>query len=85
MVRQLRQWLLYFCIVDSLTNYGRFSLISEAYNGQCLARLLTLYLGGKKMGREQKTGATGEPHHLVYGGPSRRREMLGVSKTRVEQ
>ena len=58
---------------------------SEAYNGQCLARLLTLYLGGKKLGREQKTGASGEPYHLVYGGPSGRREMLGVSKTGAEQ
>jgi len=46
---------------------------------------LTLYLVGKKLGREQKTGATGEPYHLVYGGPSGRREMLGVSKIGVEQ
>ncbi|WMV24696.1 hypothetical protein MTR67_018081 [Solanum verrucosum] len=55
------------------------------YNGQCLARLLTLYLVGKKLGREQKTGATRESYHFVYGGPSGRREMLGVSKIGVEQ
>ena len=60
LVRQLRQWDICFCIVESLTNYGKFSLISEAYNGQCLARLLALYLGGKKLRREQKTRATGE-------------------------
>ncbi|WMV14184.1 hypothetical protein MTR67_007569 [Solanum verrucosum] len=72
-VRQLRLWVNCFCIAESLTNYGRFSLIVKAYNGQCLARLLTLYLVGKKLGRELKTGATGEPYQLVYGGPSGRK------------
>ncbi|KAG5620466.1 hypothetical protein H5410_005684 [Solanum commersonii] len=64
----------------SLTSYVRFSSISAAYNGQCLARLLTLYLVGKKLGRELKAGATGEPSQPVYSGPSGRRGMLGFSR-----
>ena len=54
--------------------------MSEAYNGQCLARLLTLYLVGKDLGREIKTGATGEPSQPVYSGPSGRRGVLGFSR-----
>lgn len=51
-----------------MTNYGRSSSVSEAYTGQCLAKLLTLFLAGMKLGLGQDE-ATGGTLQLAFGGP----------------
>ncbi|WMV59186.1 hypothetical protein MTR67_052571 [Solanum verrucosum] len=60
----------------SLINCGRFSSISEAFSGQCLARLLTLSQVGRKQELGQITEVIGGPFQHASGGPFGEKGML---------
>lgn len=67
---------------ESMTNYGRSSSVSEAYTGQCLAKLLTLFLAGMKLGLGQDE-ATGGTLQLAFGGPLWNKGTPNVFRTEV--
>ncbi|WMV55733.1 hypothetical protein MTR67_049118 [Solanum verrucosum] len=73
---KLRQLGICSYIAKSLINCGRFSSISEAFNGQCLARLLTLSQVGRKQELRQRTEVIGGQFQHASGGPFGEKGML---------
>ncbi|WMV08412.1 hypothetical protein MTR67_001797 [Solanum verrucosum] len=73
---KLRQLGICSYIAKSLINCGRFSSISEAFNGRCLARLLTLSQVGRKQELRQRTKIIGGPFQHASGGPFGEKGML---------
>ncbi|WMV13363.1 hypothetical protein MTR67_006748 [Solanum verrucosum] len=70
-------------ITKSLTNYGRFLSILEAYIGQCLAGLLTLFQAGKRLGLGQEIEVTRGSSQLAYGGLSGKKGIPDVLRIEV--
>ncbi|KAG5624647.1 hypothetical protein H5410_009865 [Solanum commersonii] len=57
---------------------------SQAYTRQCLAKLLTLFLAGRKLGLGQGIEAPGGPFQLAFGGPLRNKGTPNSSPVDAE-
>ena len=69
-----------FYTAISLINCARFSLISEAFPGLCLVRLMRLFSVGRRLELGLQTEKDGGWYLLVYGGLYGEREMIDVLK-----
>jgi len=71
----LRLLVIYFYPAKSQISHGGFLSISKASRGQCLERLLILYLAGRKLELGQGIETNGGSIPPLYGGLSGKKEM----------
>lgn len=72
---RLRLLVIYFYPAKSQISHGGFLSISEASRGQCLERLLILYLSGRKLELGKGIETNGGSIPPLYGGLSGKKEM----------